>query len=95
MRTVTLLAAVYALSSAASAAAQIVGRHDYGPVGRGDPFIGDSSLGSPGHRREVRDIRGRIEDGRESGQLSRREARQLRREDRAAKLNGSRTSLSF
>ncbi|HEX8655437.1 MAG TPA: hypothetical protein VF693_09470 [Allosphingosinicella sp.] len=68
--------------AAAPASAQIVGRHDYGPVGRGNPFIGDSSFGLPGFGREVRDIRDRVSDGRESGQLSQAEARQLRRDTR-------------
>ncbi|MEA3016629.1 MAG: hypothetical protein QOI38_1351 [Sphingomonadales bacterium] len=68
--------------TAVPASAQIVGRHDYGPVGQGNPFIGDSSFGWPGVRRDMRDIRDRISDGRESGQLSQGEARQLRRDAR-------------
>lgn len=68
--------------AAVPASAQIAGRHDYGPVGQGNPFIGDSSFGWPGVRRDVRDIRDRISDGRESGQLSQAEARQLRRDTR-------------
>ena len=74
--------AVLALALSAPAHAQIAGRHDWGPVGTADPFIGDSSLGCPGAGREVRDLRGEIRAGRESGQLSRAEARQLRRETR-------------
>lgn len=74
--------------AAAPVPAQIVGRHDYGPVGRGNPFIGDSSFGWPGFGRDVRDIRGRIRDGRESGQLSRAEARQLRRDTRRLAVAG-------
>ena len=73
---------VVALGVAAPVGAQIAGRHDYGPVGGGDPFIGDSSFGYPGGGREARDIRGRIRDGVASGQLSRSEARELRRDTR-------------
>lgn len=77
-----LLLAAALLLATAPASAQIAGRHDYGRVGAGDPFIGDSSFGFPGAGREARDIRGRIEDGVRSGQISRGEARQLRRETR-------------
>jgi hypothetical protein len=86
-----ILAAFAALAMALAAApapAQIVGRHDYGPVGRGNPFIGDSSFGWPGVRRDMRDIRDRIDDGRESGQLSQAEARQLRRDARRLAVVG-------
>ncbi|HEX8365116.1 MAG TPA: hypothetical protein VF603_07520 [Allosphingosinicella sp.] len=74
--------------AAAPAPAQIVGSHDYGPVSRGNPFIGDSSFGRAGFGREMRDIRGRIRDGQESGQLSREEARALRRDARRLQLVG-------
>ena len=67
-------------ASTAPAAAQIVGRNDYGHVPRGDPFFGDSGLGGPGAGREALDIRRDIRAGREGGQLSRTEARQLGRE---------------
>jgi hypothetical protein len=84
----SLILAALAALAAAPASAQIVGRHDYGPVGHGNPFIGDSSFGWPGFGREVRDIRGRIRDGRESGQISQAEARQLRRDARALVVVG-------
>ena len=68
---------------ASPAAAQIAGRHDYEPVPIANPFLGDSSLPGPGIGREMRDVRGKIHDARESGLISGREARQLRREARA------------
>ena len=77
-----LIAAAFVLTFATAGKAQIAGRHDYGRVGAGDPFIGDSSFGFPGAAREARDIRGRIKEGVRSGQISRGEARQLRRETR-------------
>jgi hypothetical protein len=84
------LCLLLALAAAAPAAAQIVGRNDYGPVGRGDPFIGDSSLSGPGAGREARDIRRDIRSGRQSGQLSRTEARQLGREAKRIGLSDRR-----
>jgi hypothetical protein len=66
----------------APAGAQFVGRHDYGPV-EGPTFGGDSSLPGPGIGRELHDVRSRIDRARDSGRLSRSEARQLRREARA------------
>jgi hypothetical protein len=68
---------------AAPASAQIAGRHDYEPVPIANPFLADSSLPGPGIGQEMRDVRGKIHDARESGQISGREARQLRRESRA------------
>jgi hypothetical protein len=88
MRRFRIAAAV--LSLAAPAGAQIAGRHDYGPVGSSDPFLPDSSFGFPGLGRELRDIEGHIEDGRQSGQLSRTEARQLRRDARRLGFAGRR-----
>ena len=72
-----------ALSLAAPAAAQIVGRTVYEPVGAPDPFLGNGVLPAPSTREELRDIDRRIDRGRASGAISRREARQLRREARA------------
>ena len=69
-----------AVSLAAPAGAQIVGRHDYGPSGASDPFLGNGSLPGPSIGQELRDLRGRIEHARDSGLITRREARQLRRE---------------
>ena len=76
------LVLVLAFAAAAPAGAQIVGRHDYGPAGASNPFIGDSRLPGASVGAELRHIRGRIERARESGLISRREARQLRREAR-------------
>ena len=72
-----------ALAIAAPATAQIVGRHDYGRVGTYDPFLGNGRMPGPSVRDELRDIDRRIDRARDSGSLSRREARQLRREARA------------
>lgn len=76
MRLVLLL-----LVAAAPAGAQIAGTiHGDGwrppsvAAGSGTPRVGTGA--------EVADIRGRIDDGRDTGQLTRREARQLRREAR-------------
>ncbi|HEX9931884.1 MAG TPA: hypothetical protein VGB08_03495 [Allosphingosinicella sp.] len=80
LRLPVLVLAFAAAASAAPVAAQIVGRSDYGYVGRSDPFLPDSSLGGPGAGRESRAIRRDIREGRRSGQLSRQEARQLGRE---------------
>ncbi|HYG47722.1 MAG TPA: hypothetical protein VD846_07240 [Allosphingosinicella sp.] len=70
-------------AAAAPAAARIAGRHDYGPVSRSSPFLGDSRLPGPGIGREVRDLRDRIGRARDSGHLTRAEARRLEREARA------------
>ena len=72
-----------ALSLPAPAAAQIVGRPIYEPVGVADPFLGNGVQPAPSTRDELRDIDRRIDRGRDSGLISRREARQLRREARA------------
>lgn len=66
----------------APAGAQIAERHRYEPMSSPNPFIGDSRLPGPGLGRDLRDIRGRIERARDSGAISHREARQLRREAR-------------
>jgi hypothetical protein len=68
--------------AAAPAAAQIVGRPDYGPVTRPNPFLPDSRPPQPAPAQEVEDLRGRIAAARESGDLSAREARRLEREAR-------------
>jgi hypothetical protein len=81
MRILPLLLA--ALSLAAPAGAQIVGRTVYEPVGVADPFLGNGVQPAPSTRDELRDIDRRIDSGRASGAISRREARQLRREARA------------
>ena len=81
MRILPLLLA--ALPLGAPAAAQIVGRPIYEPVGAADPFLGNGVMPAPSTRDELRDIGRRIDRGRDSGLISRREARQLRREARA------------
>jgi hypothetical protein len=68
---------------AAPAAAQIAGRHDYGPVGTANPFLPDSRLPAPPLGKELRDIGNRIDRARDGGLLSGREARRLDREARA------------
>lgn len=68
---------------ASAAAAQIAERPRHDPVPPSNPFLGDSSLPGPGIGREMRQVRGKIHSARESGLISRREARQLRREARA------------
>ena len=62
---------------------RIAGRHDHGPVPALNPFLGDSCLPGPGVGREMRDVRGKIDDAREGGLISGRQARRLRREARA------------
>jgi hypothetical protein len=69
--------------AAAPAAAQIAGKHDYGPVPLSSPFLEDSRLPGPPIGKELRDIEGRIDRARDSGALSRGEARRLEREARA------------
>src|SRR3954462_3639058 len=69
-----------ALSFAAPADAQFVGRHDYGPAGVSNPFVGDSRQAGPGLGRGLRNIRHQIRQERENGALSGREAHQLKRQ---------------
>ena len=80
LATLLFLAASGAL--AAPAGAQIAERHRYEPISLPNPFIGDSRLPGPGLGRDLRDIEGRIDRARDSGAITRREARQLRREAR-------------
>jgi len=75
---IPLLALTVAL--AAPSDAQIVGRHDYGPAGTSDPFLGNGALPGPSIGQELYYLRGRIERARDAGLITRREARQLRRE---------------
>ena len=77
---VTSLLLVFA--AAAPGSTRTVGTQIPTPSPRANPFIGDSRLPAPAVGRELRDIRSRIEHARESGDLSAREARQLRREAR-------------
>lgn len=53
------------------------------PAVQRDPFLGSGRIEGPGIYRDVGDIRDRIDDGRESGALSRREARRLDRQARS------------
>jgi hypothetical protein len=85
MRLWVAVAAAGLALSAAPAAGQIVGRPDYGPVARANPFLPDSRMPAPAPGREVEHLRGRIAAARESGGLSARDARLL---DREARLIG-------
>lgn len=73
---------VLAFALAAPAGAQIAGTPDYGDVRVPGPFLRDSRTPSPPVFGELRDIRGDIDRARESGIISGREARRLRREGR-------------
>jgi hypothetical protein len=79
MLPILLLAAI---TCAAPAQAQIVGRPDYGAVGRADPFLGSGFAPGPGIGGEVRHIRERIGQARAAGLITRGEARRLDREAR-------------
>jgi hypothetical protein len=84
MRLAPLLAILTIVPLAASAAAQIVGRPVYDDLPRMDRLgRADSRLPGPGIGNDLRDVRGRIEDARDSGRISGREARSYRREARA------------
>jgi hypothetical protein len=72
-----------AFALAAPAAAQIAGKHDYGPVPAANPFLADSRLPGPGLGKALRGIDRSIDRARDGGRLSGREARQLDREARA------------
>ena len=78
--TFSLCAAAFLIHS--PAAAQFVGRPVYEPVLPAGSFLGDSSLPGPAIGRELRDVRRGIERARETGELTRREAREFRREAR-------------
>lgn len=75
--------ALFAFAFTAPALAQIAGKRDYGPVPASGPFLEDSRLPGPGIGKQLRDIDKRIENARESGRLSGRDARRLEREARA------------
>ena len=83
MRRFALPALALLTFAAAPAGAQIAGKRDYGPVPVSSPFLPDSRLPGPGIGREVRDLEGRIGRARDSGALSRGDARRLEREARA------------
>ena len=79
MRSIVLIACLF-LASPVDAG--IVGRHDYGPAPRSNPFIGDSSRPPRGAGRQAHKIEERIRRARDDGSISRREARRLSREAR-------------
>jgi hypothetical protein len=84
MRIAPLLAILSILPVAAPAAAQIVGRPVYDDVPRMDRLgRADSRLPRPRIRSELRNVDERIDDARDSGRISPREARAYRREARA------------
>ena len=62
------------------ASSQIVGPRNYGLVGSSDPFLPDSRLPGATVGAEARQIRQRVDWLRESGAITRREARHLNRE---------------
>lgn len=70
------------VTGASPAAAQIVGRPDFGTVARPSPFLPDSSIPAPPIRRDIGDVRERIDRAYDAGRLTRREARALEREAR-------------
>ena len=67
---------------AAPAAAQIAPTRTYPSVGAANPFLPDSRLPGPSPWQEVDHLRDRIDDAREAGLITRREARRLNRETR-------------
>ena len=83
MRPVALSACALLASLAGQpASAQIVGPRPPSDYLAPDPFIGDSRLPGPSAGREVRNIRKHVDRAKESGRISKREARQLNREAR-------------
>ncbi|WP_114952330.1 hypothetical protein [Sphingosinicella terrae] len=70
---------------AAPAAAQIAAPRTYPSVGAANPFLPDSRLPGPSLWQEVGHLRDRIDQAREAGLITRREARRLNRQtDRIA-----------
>lgn len=84
-----LVLCLIALGLAAPASAQIAGRHDYGDVRMPERLGHDGRMAGAHPAREARDIRGDIRDLRDSGAISRREARRLSREARAIGRNSA------
>ena len=78
----TIIVATVSILSAAPASAQIAQPRDYGPVAARNPFLPDGRLPGPSAGAEVRDLKERIAAARDSGDLTRREARALEREAR-------------
>ena len=71
-----------AIAAAAPAPARIVGTQIPTPAPRANPFGNDSRLPGPSVGRELRDVRNDIDRARKNGDITGREARQLRREAR-------------
>jgi len=72
--------ALSAASIASPAAAQIVSRTPSSDAFRPNPSIAQRGPSSPGIWRDMSDIRDRIDTARSTGEISRAEARQYRRE---------------
>ena len=68
------------VAAAPAATAQIVGRPTYERVSVPDPFLGNGDRPGPSVGQELRAIDRRIDRARESGMITRREARAMRRE---------------
>ena len=79
-RSRSLAALLAAAILSAPAGAQIVAPRTYPPVPSANLFLPDSSLPSPPYWQDSRHLRHRIERARDAGLISRREARQLRRQ---------------
>jgi hypothetical protein len=75
-------AILLALTLAAAAQAQLVGRPGGGFERTPDPFLGNGIAPGPSVERDVRSTRRQIERARDDGRLTRREAKALRREAR-------------
>ena len=73
---------ILALAVAAPAKADIAPGRSPDPVRKRDPFIGNGRVQPPPVYKDVADIRDRIEAGRRSGEISRRDARRLDRQAR-------------
>jgi hypothetical protein len=84
MRNASVLAILAFFPLAAPAAGQIAGRPVYDHVPRANR-LGPADSGPPAlhPRNGLRDVRGRIDDARDSGRISGSEARAYRREARA------------
>lgn len=79
---IAVLILILGSASVPPAAAQIVGRPQYERVGTPDPFLGNGYMPGASVGAELRQIDRRIDRARDSGLITRREARQLRSEAR-------------
>ncbi|HEX8534658.1 MAG TPA: hypothetical protein VF662_10860 [Allosphingosinicella sp.] len=82
MRSLAVSAILLGLIASAPAEAQIAGPFPRGDVRPPNPFLSDSRLPGPGIGRDLGDIHDRAERARDSGALSKRQARRLKREAR-------------